>query len=49
MEAIIETSDRKTYTVPEILYEDDLEARAGSPLAPQEFNPVLGPEFQEIK
>lgn len=49
MEAIIDTSDRKAYTSPEILYEVEIETRAGSPLAVEQFNPVVGPEFQEVK
>jgi hypothetical protein len=43
------TETGKTYVAPAIIHEMDLETRAGSPLGAQQFNPVLGPEFQEVK
>jgi hypothetical protein len=45
----VSTETGKTYVTPAIVHEMDLETRAGSPLGAQQFNPVLGPEFQEVK
>jgi hypothetical protein len=45
----VQAETGKTYAAPAIVHEMDLETRAGSPLGAQEFNPVLGPEFQEVK